>query len=121
MNHRFEQTEVFKLDKFVKDDSTFNIFKHMLMQKKVTNSSIKNFFMMIYFLYYRISLELGICMLSTIETIIVNFFLLLILFSSINQGSRLVFEALKKLAKATSECIWIYRNLDEIKQLIKKK
>lgn len=118
MGKGFQIVENFKLEKTAKNKSIFNVFKHMLMQKKVTNSILKNFFIMIYFMYYRISLEFGLVELSIPETIIVNSILLLILFSLLNQGSRFIYSILKVLYNFTVEMIWIYKNLDKIRKIL---
>lgn len=116
---KFKIIEKFIPNKFVKSKGVFSIYKHMLMQKKVTSSSINNFLLMIYFLYYRISLNLGLIDLTTTECVIVNTILCLILYSMINQVSWFMFKFVKHTVIVVSEIWWIYSNIDEIRKQIK--
>ncbi|ELA41545.1 uncharacterized protein VICG_01409 [Vittaforma corneae ATCC 50505] len=113
----FKIAESFELDKTIKNKGMLNVYKHMLMQKKVTNSSLKNFLMIIYFLYYRISLELGLGELTTTEAVIVDIFLLMIVFSLVNQGSRFIFGMLVKSINFVREALWIYQHLEQIREM----
>lgn len=117
--NKFEIIEKYIPNEFVKSRGVFNIYKHMLMQKKVTHSSINNFLLMIYFLYYRISLNLGIIDLTMTESVIVNIILCLILYSMINQVSWFMFRFVKHTLVFVSEIWWIYSNIDEIRRNMK--
>lgn len=72
---------------------------HMLIKKRPTGSTIKNFFLAIYLLYFRYSVETGVVSLTYPEAIFVNCIFGFLLFSLCNQGSRLIF----------SMCVWLYR------------
>lgn len=115
---KFKRTDCFELNKLVKNTSIFNVYKHMIMKKKASNSTFKNFLLVIYFLYYRISIELGLCMLNNTEKLILTTIGLLIIFSIINQGSRIIFLLTKRISRLAVELIWIYRHYDLIKDLI---
>lgn len=117
MADTFKIAESFELDKTVRNKGMFSIYKHMLMQKKVTSSPLKNFLMIVYFLYYRISLELGLCELTTTEAVIVDIFLLLIVFSLVNQGSRFIFGVFRKSMNFVWEAFWVYQHLDQIRKM----
>jgi hypothetical protein len=117
---KFKQIGEFKADKFIRNMDKTNIFKHMLMQKKVTRSVLKNFFLMIYFLYLRLSLELGTAMLSRTEAFIVNIFYLFIFLAVIEQFSRYIFSILAKMPGLFMEILWIYKNIDLIRKMERK-
>lgn len=117
----FKIINEFKADKFIRNKSKLNILKHMLLQKKVTHSVVKNFFLMIYFLYFRISLELGTAMMTRLEAFIVNGIFTLILLATIDQGSRFLFSALVKLLGLIKEILWIYQNIEEVRKLAENK
>lgn len=117
MQPNFEIINEFKLDKFIRDKSATNTLKHMLLQRKATRSLFKNFILIIYFLYFRLSLEMGTAMLTTYEACIVNGVFVLIVIAVIDQGSRFLFSAIVKLFYFSKEIFWIYRNIDSIRKL----
>lgn len=104
-------------NKFIQKKGILNIYKHKLVSRKFDRNPFKNFVLISYFLFYRISLELGISMMTTYESGVFFIIIILMLFSFINQGSRLVFRAGKNLIHFILEIIWIYKNIEEIKKL----
>lgn len=119
MKNRFEVVTEFNPGKHVRNTSILNIYKHMILQRVITPSTYKNFLLMIYFLYYRITLEFGISMLNRSEKLIVIVVFALMLFSFLNLWSRIIANVLKRVLVFTSDIIWIYKHIDEIKRLRK--
>ena len=117
MQPRFEVINEFKIDKYIRNRTFCNILKHMLLQKKATKSLFKNFILIIYFLYFRLSLELGTAMLTVYEAFIVNGIFLLILIAVIDQGSRFLHSAVIKTFYISKELFWIYQNIEKIRKL----
>jgi len=117
METTFKATDTFQLDESVRRKSTLTVYRHMLMRKKAMHSTLKNFLMIVYFLYYRASVELGTCELTMTENFIVLIFLGMMLFSLVNQGSRLIYWIVTRLISAAVEIFWIYRHIDEIRRM----
>lgn len=104
--------------RMIRNRSMLNIFKHMLAKKEVYSNPVKNFCLVIYLLLYRISLELGISLLTPAESVVVSALYLMIIFSAVNQGSRILFAVLTKAFYIVADIVWIYMNLDEIRRSI---
>ncbi len=112
MSHRF------KIESdFITKKGTLNVYKHKLISREFTKNPIKDFILITYFLFYRISLELGISLMTTTESFIFTAIILLMLFSFINQGSRLLFQVFKRLILFVLEIIWIVKNIEKIRKL----
>lgn len=120
MKSTFKISEVVQEDKLIRNKSMFNVFKHMLTRKKVSRNPIKNFFMLIYLLLYRVSLETGICVMTNTEAVIVSVLFFTVVFSAINQGSRYVFLLIKKIFVVAKDVAWVYYHLDELKSHLDK-
>lgn len=117
MHTNFQVIDEFKADKNIRNRSKLNILKHMLLQKKATTSLFRNFILIIYFMYFRITLELGTAMLSTYEAFFANGFFVLILIACIDQGTRFLFSLLIKFWGIAKELFWIYQNIERIRQM----
>lgn len=118
MDIKFKVTDDFVINtKLIRDTSRFNIYKHRLMEKKATRSSKENFFIMIYFLYFKLSLILGTAILTKTEAWIVNMLILLIVMASVDQISRYLYCSLCDLIRTASDLLWIYLNIDKIRKL----
>jgi hypothetical protein len=117
---RFKVSDSAVDGKMIRNKSMLNIFKHMLVKKEVYSNPAKNFCLMIYLLLYRISLEIGISVLTPTEAVIMSVLYLVVIFSAVNQGSRVLFTVLKKACCLAADMLWIYMNLDEIKRVMEE-
>lgn len=117
MHTDFQIINEFKIDKYIRNRTKRNILKHMLLQKKATKSLFRNFILIIYFMYFRITLELGTAMLSGYEALFVNGFFVLILIACIDQGTRFLLSMLIKFCAIAKELFWIYQNIERIREL----
>lgn len=100
--------------------SIFNTSKHMLSRKEVYGNQAKDFCLMIYLFLYRISLEIGISILTPVEAVVMSALYLVIAFSVINQGAKLLFTILHSVYSLTTDIVWIYTNLDRIKTVMEQ-
>lgn len=82
--------------------------------RRPVNSPLRNFFLIVYLLYYRYTVEFGISVMTFAEAAVVNTLAVLIIFSSINQGSRLIFYSCKWLIRLARVMIWAFRHMDKI-------
>lgn len=121
MSSDLKQSCEVELSELARKRGVFTVYKHMLMQKKRMNSTFKNFLMLVYFLCYRISVELGTCELTWTENVIVTIFLVMVVFSLINQGARLICYIFTILSRITVEAFWIYTHIEEARKLMKDK
>lgn len=120
MFSRFKVSDSVVDVKTIRNKSMLNVFKHMLIKKEVYSNPAKNFCLMIYLLLYRISLEIGISILNPPEAVVVSTLYLIVIFSAVNQGSRLLFTTLKRMYYLTTDMVWIYSNLEKIKRIMEK-
>lgn len=89
-----------------------NLPKFLITPQKLDRSVFKNFFLLIYLLYFRYTVEFGISVLTYPEAIAVNTILGFLLFSIVNQGSRFIFNAVIFLYKLARVVWWAYYHVD---------
>lgn len=92
-----------------------SIPKYLTTAKRPKNSPLKSFFLMIYLLYFRYTVELGISVLTYPEALIVNSLLGFLIFSVVNQGSRFIFNVFIWTWKLIKVFYWAYDNLGDEK------
>ncbi|KAI5149826.1 hypothetical protein ENBRE01_1142 [Enteropsectra breve] len=68
------------------------VWKYMMLKKKHGKSPVKNFFLIIYHLYYRYTIETGVSSMSTFEALIVNTCFLLFFWSAVNRCTLLFYD-----------------------------
>lgn len=108
----------FATSEMARSRSILNTFKHRLARREVYGSYAKDFCLMTYLLLYRISLELGISILTPAEAVVVSILYLVIAFSVVNQGTRLLLTVLKSAYCLAVDMAWIYMNLDRIRSIM---
>lgn len=88
--------------------------KLMLMKRPPSKFAIKNFFLVVYLLYYRYTVEFGISMMTFTETAIVNAVVAFLIYAVWKQGVSLLFHTLKFLWRVFKCAYWVYCHIDEI-------
>jgi len=112
----FRIVERFRPTKNMHNMSTSNIFKHMLIRKQIFSNHAKNFVLMVYYLFYRISIEIGISVMTRAEAIAFISINSLIVFSVINQVARFLYDGSKWIYCIISKIVWIYYNIESIEE-----
>ena len=87
--------------------------KMLLFKKKPTDSIMKNFGLIIYLLYYRYKVELGISVLTPTESFIVNIIILFFVFSIWNQGILFLFDTFMWSYKFIKSCLYVYNHMEQ--------
>ncbi len=89
-----------------------NELKLLLLNKNPTKSTYKNFLLIIYLLYYRYSVEIGISGCSITEVIILNTIFLFLFISIYRITYNFIFTSVKNKIKMTIKIYKIYKNLE---------